>query len=54
MKNEFSSEEIKKAFEQADANMAFEEVSIKKIEQDKTSKIKVLKIGDMIDRRQKR
>ena len=54
MKDKFSAEEIKKAFEQADANMDFEEVSIKKLEIDKPNKIKVLKIGDMIDRRQKR
>ena len=50
MKDKFTEEEIKKALEQANANMDFEEVNILTIEKEKT---KVLRI-DLNDKRNRR
>lgn len=47
MKDNFTDEEIKKALEQADANIAFEEVDVLALEKEKT---KVLRI-DKNDKR---
>ena len=50
MKDKFTDEEIKKALEQANANIEFEEVNILVIEKEKT-KILRIDVNDKRDRR---